>query len=135
MSWRALGVALVLSWGCGENQREALGEALESYNDYLRWGRWNRAAAFLSRELRADFVTRAGGHRDLKITDYQIGDLQLRGEDRAEALIQIEWYSLSGARLRRSVIRQTWLHREHRWRLQAQRQVGGDPFPLVGPGR
>ena len=130
--WPVVGVAalLLLACGCAGNNKQALLEALQEYNDSVRWQRSAEVADYLVGEQRVAFVAQVERHTDVQVSDCRIGNIQLRGESLALALVTIDWYSLRTARAHRTVIQQTWGKRDGKWKVTGQRGVKGPTFPL-----
>jgi len=126
-----LSLSLCLA-ACNTGRQTALLEALDGYHRGVRWGEADVAAGYLPPAQRASFFARHEAAADLKVTRCEIKAVRLKGDDKAEALIHLDWYTMRQARLRRTVLLQTWSRAGGAWQVVAQRWVKGTPFPLVG---
>jgi len=127
---RTAGTALLVA-GClaGASQRDRLMEALYDYNDAVRWGQTNVAAAYLPREARARFLAR---HRmaDLQIADYELVQIDLaEDKEHAQVTVDVTWALRSEGLIRQSAFEQSWVQKEGKWSLAKERQVGGTRMP------
>ncbi|MCC6750363.1 MAG: hypothetical protein IT371_22045 [Deltaproteobacteria bacterium] len=119
--------------GCesAANRKASLLDAVLEYSDGVRWGRPELVVRYLSRSHGQRILARRAGHPDLQVTDAEVDAVQVLSVDRALSTVRFDWYELREARLRRSVIQQTWTLEKGEWRLADQRWLRGAPFPLL----
>ena len=116
--------------GCANNSKMAFVEALEEYNDGVRWGRGTEVAHYISGPQQAQFLARVEALRDLQITECRVDRVSFSSERSAQVLVSIDWYSLRTGRLEHTLMSQTWAKQGDRWRVSDQRWVRGATFPL-----
>lgn len=108
----------------------ALIEALQEYNDGIRWQRMAEASQFLAPAKRGDFAARVERLQDVRVSDYQVSAVKLTGDAKAHVMVRIDWYSLRTGQVNRTVVQQTWDRKGDRWEVSDQRWVRGKTFPL-----
>jgi hypothetical protein len=100
--WRNLAICLGLAplfacqtldpWG----HRRDLEDAQLSYTQMVRWGEYERASAYVDPEARERFMLEAGRLADIRITEYEIGTLDVDEEtDTASVHVSYLTYHLS----------------------------------------
>jgi hypothetical protein len=111
-------------------QSDTLNETIRSYNDAIRWERFDNAAAALPPALRAqtvdDWDERA---HDLKITEYDIVKVDSKGSREARAQIKMSWYKNSEGTLRETQLIQTWEKHGKGWLMVDERRLRGHEMP------
>lgn len=122
-------IALVAG-ACSTGHRMALIEALQEYNDGIRWQRLDEASSFVAPAQRTEFAARVERLGDLRVTDYQVSAVKLRGDSKAYVLVRIDWYSLRTGQAHQTLVQQTWDRKGERWEVADQRWVRGKSFPL-----
>ena len=111
-------VLLVVSLGaaCSTSQhsKQALVEALYEYSNGVRWGRseWIQGHLPKGRESRA-------ASSQLQVITCEVENVVM-DKDRAVATIRVDWYLLDQARLRSTLLRQTWVEVGGRWEIREQ---------------
>ncbi len=109
---------------------DTLNETIKSYNDAIRWERFENAASALPQKERAqtvdDWDERA---HDLKITDYDIVKVDSKGKNEAHAQIKLSWYKNSEGTLRETQSIQTWEKHGRGWQLVDERRLRGHEMP------
>lgn len=123
-----LGCALA---GCGARQDpDTLGDAIRSYNDGVRWGRYAVAAARLPAAERSQFVDDMDERaEDLRITDYEIVRVDTRGTREAKVHVKVSWYLDSEGTLRETHAQQTWERTGKVWMMVAEARTRGAEMP------
>jgi hypothetical protein len=121
-------IALALA-GCGANMREELRESLDNYNNFLRWNEWGAASVFVPDALRKDFIARAQAARDVRIVDCRAAGTRYdKATNRVSVTVEIEYYSVSSARVKKLRDTEVWVYGKERgrkgWRLIS-------PFPAL----
>lgn len=124
--------AVALATGCagsGAEKTEALGESVRSYNEGIRWERFEVAAASLPARERAravdDWDTRA---HDLKISDYEVVKVDQRGK-RAKVQVKLTWYKTSEGTVHETQAVQYWEHANKTWTLVDEKHLRGAEMP------
>ena len=127
---RAILLALMLS-ACGAAQApEPLGEAVRSYNDGVRWERFAMAAVHVPPTQRSTFVDEADERaKDLKITDYEVINVQPKGEKEAKVQVKMSWYKDSEGTLHETQAMQTWEKHGKGWLMVDETRVRGPEMP------
>jgi hypothetical protein len=70
---------------------EALKEAQRKYTEALRWGNLEKAAHYVDPEMRDDFLALTGEFETVRITDYDIGEVDLDQETLAKAEVDVTY--------------------------------------------
>lgn len=102
---------------------EALAESQKRFTEAIRWGDLERAAQYVDPPMRAAFLSRADAFEGIRITNFEIGELDLEPEEkkRAEVAVTYQGYALPYYVERRTRNQQIWLRDEamgDRWRVQ-----------------
>src|SRR3569832_67067 len=90
-----LGLAVLLA-ACGAAPRagDTLVDSIRAYNDGVRWGRFEVAASHIPVKERSQFVDDSDDRaKDLKITQYDVVNVEQKGDRAAKVHIKMEWYS------------------------------------------
>ena len=70
-----------------------LADAVRSYNEGVRWERFEIAAVHVPPKQRSQFVDDADERaKDVKITEYDVVKVEQKGEREAEVQIKMSWY-------------------------------------------
>jgi hypothetical protein len=122
---------------CGgfNSDRDALQEAVRSYNDNLRWERYREASTALPADRREGWVRsmeRAG--RTIRVVDYEITPVEV-AETQAIVIVDLTYYRQPAVTLVQSRRMQTWRHAEGRWHLEADEEapLEEEPPPTTLP--
>jgi hypothetical protein len=137
-------VTLALAAACSGAPKsgETLMESLRTYHEGIRWQRFAAAAARLPAAERSAFVLEWDERSaDLKIADYEILDVVMRGVGRAIVHVKISWYGDTEGTLRDTQAEQTWEQRGPIWMLTDEVRARGatmpglaEPTPTPAPG-
>jgi len=111
--------------------KENLMEALQEYNDGLRWTKVEWMVPHLPQKEREQLQEDRLDSEELKITGYDLASVKLKDSNHAIVLVRVDWYHLRQARLHTSVIEQTWSRDGQNWQVVQQRLTKGPPFPLI----
>lgn len=117
--------------GCGAAPRrgETLQESVRTYHEGIRWQRYAAAAGRLPPAERSAFLDEWDERStDLKITDYEIVDMEARG-DTARVQVKFSWYGDREGTLHDTHARQTWNRRGKVWILTDEVRTRGEPMP------
>jgi hypothetical protein len=90
----ALGLSACVSWSDPFERERALTLAQKRYTEALRWGDIDVAVRYVEPSLRDEFLSFAHLFETVKITDYEIGDLDIApgGMERAEVDVSFHGY-------------------------------------------
>ncbi|HEX3475164.1 MAG TPA: hypothetical protein VHT91_09010 [Kofleriaceae bacterium] len=126
----ALLAILMLGCGAALHDQADLSEAVQMFNDGVRWERFTAAAAALPPRERAQFVDdmdqRSG---DVKITEYEILRVDPRGEREARVQIKLSWYKASEGTVHETHALQTWERHGKGWWMVDEARLRGAPMP------
>jgi hypothetical protein len=131
-SARLCWLTLTLATACAGAPKsgETLMESLRTYHEGIRWQRFAAAAARLPAAERSAFVEEWDERsKDLKIADYEILDVVMRGVGRAVVHVKISWYGDSEGTLRDTQAEQTWEQRGTIWMLTDEVRARGPTMP------
>ena len=119
--------------GCGAMQQpEPLTDAVRSYNDGVRWERFEIAAVHIPPKQRSQFVDDADERaHDIKITDYDVVMVEPRGSKEARVQIKMSWYKESEGTLHETQAMQTWEKHGKGWLLVDEARVRGTEMPCL----
>lgn len=117
--------------GCGGPQTtDPLGDAVRSYNDGVRWGRYEVAANHIAPKERSQFVDDADERaKDLRITQYDVVRVERRGKRAAEVHVKVEWYKESEGTLHETHAKQTWEKQGGAWLMVQEARLRGVEMP------
>jgi hypothetical protein len=122
---------IVLLSACGAaREPETITEAVRSFNEGIRWERWEIAAVHVPPPQRSQFIddndTRA---KDLKITDYDVVKVDQKGSKEAQVQIKVSWYKESEGTLHETQALQTWEKHGRGWLMVDEKRVRGTEMP------
>jgi hypothetical protein len=90
---KLLFVMMLAACGGAQKDRETLTDSIRSYNDGMRWQRFEIAASQVPPKERAEFVDEMDERGDnLKITDYEVVKVDTPSEKTANVQIKVSWY-------------------------------------------
>jgi hypothetical protein len=125
-------VVCVLS-ACGGlplKNEETLVDAIRSYNDGVRWSRFEVAAVHVPPPERSQFVDEWDQRvKDLKITDYDVVRVDQKTAKMAKAQIRVEWYKDSEGTVHETSAIQTWERRGKAWFVVEESRLRGTEMP------
>lgn len=123
-------LALTLAWlGCVSPSdplahMESLELAQKRYTEAIRWGDLERAARYVDPEMRDDFLALSEAFEDIRITDFEIGEVEMEDEDklRADVYVTYKGYALPYYVENSTRDHQVWQRvdalGDHRWQVQ-----------------
>ena len=124
---------VLLAAGCGSlvpKTGETLDESIRSYNDGIRWARYEVAATHVPPAQRAQFIDGWDERsKDLRITDYELVKVDRHGDREARVEIKVEWYKDSEGRVHETRAQQTWEQHGKLWLLVDESRVRGEEMP------
>jgi hypothetical protein len=125
-------LAILILAACGgvPQNTDTLGDAIRSYNDGVRWGRYTVAAAKVPARERAQFIEDMDERGDnLKITDYDIVDVNAKSSREARVRIKIGWYADDEGTVHETHAVQTWERQGKLWFMVQEQRVRGKEMP------
>lgn len=135
-------LAIILLAACGgvPQNTDTLGDAIRSYNDGVRWGRYGVAAAKVPVKERAAFIADMDERAEnLKITDYEVVDVNARDSREAKVRIKIAWYDDREGTVHETHAIQTWERQGKLWFMVEEVRVRGKEMPglpePIDPGK
>lgn len=135
---RSLFVALPLSTallGCALGQQSSPARAQEAASELninTRFGRLELAAEKVAPSARDAFLQRRKAWGSiLRVADYELSSLQMKGKDDAEMLVKVAWYRMDEGDLRVTVLKQQWHDFKGDWKLVDETRADGD-LGLIG---
>jgi hypothetical protein len=126
----ALGVLIFLS-ACGAAPGvDTLADSVRSYNDGIRWGRYEVAAIHIPAKERSKFVDDSDERaKDVKITEYDVVNVDQKGAKEAKVHIKMSWYSDREGTLHETHAVQTWEKQGKEWLLVEESRSRGTEMP------
>lgn len=124
--------SVVMSAACGARARgtETLADSVRSFNEGVRWERFAVAAVRIPPRERSQFVEDMDQRaEDLKITDYEVVNVDARGPREARVRVKLSWYRTSEGTLRETHALQTWERQGQAWMMVAEARVRGAEMP------
>jgi hypothetical protein len=88
----ALAVSACVSPSDPWERGEALKQAQRKYSEALRWGNLEKAAKYVDPQMRGDFLAYSDAFDSLKISDYDIGEVDLNQETLAQAEVDVTYH-------------------------------------------
>ena len=102
---------------------EALKQTQKRYTEALRWGDLEKASRYVDPEMRTDFLALASEFENVRITDYDIGELDLDTDTLAKAEVDVTYrgYALPQYVEKRVRDHQVWYRSEgNEWRVRPE---------------
>jgi hypothetical protein len=100
--------------------KAALRMTQRQYTNDVRWGDIDRAAQFVDPDVRDQFVAVAGRFRDIRVTDYEIGEIQF-GPKQETATVRVTYHAYLVASMIEKEIRET-----QEWKRTSGAMQGSD---------
>lgn len=128
----AIAFVLVAAAACAGRQEnsETLAESIRSFNEGVRWQRYEVAAVSIPPRERSKFVEMMDERaEDLKITDYEIVRVDRRGDKEAQVHVKVSWYMDNQGTLRETHAMQVWQRKGKAWLMVDQSRYRGDEMP------
>jgi hypothetical protein len=125
-------IPLLVIAACGGRQQntETLAESIRSFNEGVRWQRYEVAAVSIPPRERSKFVEMMDERaEDLKITDYEIVRVDRKSEKEAQVQVKVSWYVDTEGTLHETHAMQTWQRRGKAWLMVDQSRHRGDEMP------
>jgi hypothetical protein len=89
----------LLTLGCGATfldptgRQQTLETTQKKYTELVRWGDLQRASAYVDPELREEFLVVAKQLADLRMSDFDIGEIEYTGEDEVTVVVTYRAWS------------------------------------------
>ncbi len=129
---KSIVIPFVLLAACGQAQQntETLGESIRSFNEGVRWQRFEMAAVSIPPRERSKFVDAMDERAEnLKITDYELVRVDRKGDKEAKVHLKISWYMDNEGTLHETHAMQTWQRKGKAWLMVDQSRYRGDEMP------
>lgn len=118
---------------CATPQIIPLGEAVRTYNEGVRWERFELAADYVPPGRRDQFIDRRDQlHEDLRINDYEV--VRVRYDQtgrRARVHVKYTWHLDSRGVVHETHTVQSWERHSRQWLMNTERHLRGEPIPGV----
>jgi hypothetical protein len=88
----ALGLSACVSPSDPWERAEALKQAQRKYSEALRWGNLEKAAKYVDPEMRNDFLALSNVFDTVRISDYDIGEVEMNEETLAQAEVDVTYH-------------------------------------------
>lgn len=128
----------LIAAACGGGQQtETLAESIRSFNEGVRWQRFEVAAVSIPPRERSNFVEAMDERtKDLRITDYEIVRVDRFSAAAAKVQVKVSWYRDSEGLLKETHAMQRWERKGKAWLMVDQTRYRGDEMPgLLEPLR
>ena len=128
---RSLLPLLVLAaCGGGQGNTETLAESIRSFNEGVRWQRFEVAAVSIPPRERSSFVEAMDERtKDLKITDYEVVRVDRKSASEARVHVKVSWYKDTEGTLHETHAMQRWERKGKAWLMVDQTRYRGDEMP------
>jgi len=128
-----LALAACLATGCSgaaQSNKETLADSIRSYNEGIRWGRFDKAASLRPAKERSQFADDMDKRaNDVKITDYEIVKVDQKEERLATVQVKMSWYSDTEGTLHETHAMQTWERHGKDWLMVEESRFRGAEMP------
>ena len=123
-------VALLAACGAAPKQPDNLEDSIRAYNEGVRWGRYAVAAGKVLPGDRSQFIEDMDERsEDLRITDYEVVNVNARGSKEAKVRIKVSWYLDSRGTVHETHAEQVWEKKGKNWFMVQESRVRGDEMP------
>ncbi len=118
------------------SQSEKLREAVNGYNEEVRWTRLDLAVQRVAPAHRATFrLHHMGWGRDIQLADVEVMGMNVAGEDveQATSTVAYRWYDHRDMLMAETLVLQTWERTRGNFYLTSEEHLEGDPGLLRDP--
>jgi hypothetical protein len=117
-----------LACGLGGQSKPARAqEAALELNMNARFGRMEIAAEHVAPKAHDQFFERRRGWgAAVRIADYDMTGLRMKGDDDAETFVKVAWYRANEGDLRVTTLKQKWHDFKGDWKLTEEERLDGD---------
>ena len=124
----ALAVSACVSPSDPWERQRALTQSQRKYSEALRWGNLEKAAKYVDPEMRGEFLALSDRFDNVRISDYDIGEVELDEETLAQAEVDVTYhgYALPQYIEKRVRDHQVWYRDEDsgsEWRVRPELAV------------
>jgi len=110
-------------------------EAALDLNLNARFGRMQLVTGRVAPSMRKTFFeTRKGWGSEVRVADYDMAALTMKGSDEAESIVKVTWYHVSESDVHTTTLKQSWRDVQGTWQLVAEERSEGD-VGLLGEKR
>ena len=123
-------LTVLAACGAPQTNTETLADSVRSYNDGVRWGRFQIAASRLPEAERSRFVDDMDARaEDLRITDYEVLRIDTKGDREARVHIKMVWYLAKEQVVRETHAMQSWERHGKLWFMVDETYLRGEQMP------
>ena len=123
-------VMLLAACGARQKETENLADSIRSFNEGIRWQRFEVAATSLPPRERSSFVESMDERtKELRITDYEIVRVDRASDKEAKVHVKVSWYRDDEGKLKETHAMQVWQRRGKAWMMVDQTRYRGDEMP------
>ena len=98
-----------------------LQQAQLAYTQSMRWQNFDKASQWIPQDDRARFLREAGQLRDVRISEYDIGELEVRdGGKAASVRVSYRLYDMQTLIERNVLETQEWSYGDEGWRVRSK---------------
>ena len=98
-----------------------LQQAQLAYTQNMRWQNFDKASQWIPQDDRARFLREAGQLRDVRISEYDIGELEVRdGGKAASVRVSYRLYDMQTLIERNVLETQEWSYGDEGWRVRSK---------------
>lgn len=97
-------------------RHDSLARVQREYTNSLRWGNIDNAVQFVHPDDREAFLSRVKEFKDIRVTDYEAGEIVWQGEEQASATVSVTYRAYSLANMVEKEI-----HETQRWERLTKR--------------
>jgi hypothetical protein len=96
---------------CAQGMRGELEKMMNAYGDLVRLNKMELTGSFTTGALMEEFRARVQAAKNVRVVDYRVAAVKFDEEKgEAEALVEIDYYTLSAYRLKSLVDTQKWAY-------------------------
>jgi hypothetical protein len=118
--------------GMGYSTIDQVTNAAREYDNDVRWGRYDEAAAHVPSAERQRFIDRHASLEDnLEIADFEMTNVQVdKKKDTATARVEYTWSLKTRGIVEKTTTKQHWERRDGDWIVASETRVKGAPLVL-----
>jgi hypothetical protein len=124
--WLVLSVMLGLTVACGGGQMSSAGKlqmSVDTFNEHMRWGRYDAASSHLIVKDREAFMGRYDElGEDYKVVDYEVKSVKLQPNGDAVSETVVKWLREPNMTVKKDKVRETWRYFDGTW-LMIEREI------------
>jgi hypothetical protein len=129
-------VVASLSLACftsAQRKEDVLIKNARTFNDDLRWARWEAMTTVMPEGDALDFRNRVALlEEELEMADYEVHAITFAPDGTsAKVGARFQWYTKHDPVVRDTTLEQRWEYRAGTWQMTGMRRVKGDRFGLV----